>query len=127
MDLRTYIGSRSGKRSDVVADLAGRLEISAVYLTQLCAAGGAKAKREPAPHLAVSIEWETKGAVRRWDSRPRDWWLIWPEIIGVPGAPAIPATPEISAPADQRSGKDRRSGGDRRRGKRRSTDPGGTS
>lgn len=25
-----------------------------------------------------------------WDLRPGDWWSIWPEMIGRPGAPAVP-------------------------------------
>lgn len=32
------------------------------------------------PALAVSIEKETSGAVRRQDLRPEDWRAIWPEI-----------------------------------------------
>lgn len=30
-------------------------------------------------------------AVRRWQIRPNDWWLIWPELIGTEGAPPVPA------------------------------------
>lgn len=45
--------------------------------------------------LGAAIERATKGAVRRWDLRPDDWWLIWPELIGADGAPALP----LPAPA----------------------------
>lgn len=35
----------------------------------------------------TAIELATCGAVRRWDLRPADWHLIWPELLGVDGAP----------------------------------------
>ncbi|MEY4713314.1 MAG: hypothetical protein RIS88_2764 [Pseudomonadota bacterium] len=41
--------------------------------------------------LAVRIEQETKGAVRRQDLRPNDWHRIWPELVGRKGAPKAPA------------------------------------
>lgn len=46
--------------------------------------------RIPAEHC-VSIERVTSGTVMRWDLRPDDWHLIWPELIGADGAPAIEA------------------------------------
>lgn len=42
-------------------------------------------------HLAVALDLATDGQVRRWDTRPDDWYLIWPELIGTEGAPAVPA------------------------------------
>ena len=51
------------------------------------------ANRSPSPENCVSIEQATGGNVRRWDLRPSDWWLIWPELIGAEGAPSI-VTPE---------------------------------
>lgn len=45
--------------------------------------------RTCSPALAVCIERETAGHVRRWTLRPGDWWLIWPELIGAKGAPAM--------------------------------------
>lgn len=41
-------------------------------------------------HLAVALECATSLHVRRWDTRPEDWHLIWPELIGTEGAPPIP-------------------------------------
>lgn len=38
----------------------------------------------------VEIERVTAGKVMRWDMRPSDWHLIWPELIGRPGAPEVP-------------------------------------
>lgn len=37
----------------------------------------------------AAIEEVTGGVVRRWDLRPNDWWLIWPELIGAEGAPIM--------------------------------------
>lgn len=38
----------------------------------------------------VLIEQATAGAVRRWDLRPTDWRLVWPELIDHPEAPPLP-------------------------------------
>ena len=43
----------------------------------------------PIPRCA-ELEQATGGAVARWDMRPDDWHLIWPELVGAAGAP-IPA------------------------------------
>ncbi|HML81066.1 MAG TPA: YdaS family helix-turn-helix protein [Thiomonas arsenitoxydans] len=45
--------------------------------------------RPCAPTLCVKIEAETEAAVKRWDLRPGDWHLIWPELVGTEGAPSI--------------------------------------
>jgi hypothetical protein len=26
----------------------------------------------------------------RWDLRPHDWHLVWPELVGIEGAPQLP-------------------------------------
>jgi DNA-binding transcriptional regulator YdaS (Cro superfamily) len=44
----------------------------------------------------TSIEQATNGAVRRWHLRPSDWWLIWPELIGADGAPAVPSGEQVA-------------------------------
>lgn len=46
--------------------------------------------RPCATDLAVSIERESGLTVRRWDVRPKDWHLHWPELIGIDGAPQEP-------------------------------------
>lgn len=51
----------------------------------------ANGARTPEPAACVRVETETRGAVRRWDMRPHDWHLIWPELIGADGAPDVPA------------------------------------
>jgi DNA-binding transcriptional regulator YdaS (Cro superfamily) len=53
-----------------------------------------------APEVCVSIEKATGGVVKRWDLRPEDWSRIWPELIGMEGAPEVPqATADIAQPA----------------------------
>ena len=39
--------------------------------------------------LTRQIAIETERAVAEWELRPDDWHLIWPELIGAPGAPAV--------------------------------------
>lgn len=64
--------------------MASDLGISRVYLAQL-----AERRRGvlPSTDLSVRIEAHTGGAVMRWDLRPFDWWLQWPELMGHHGAP----------------------------------------
>lgn len=83
MDLRTYTTSlpRGG-----MSAFAGQLGITPIYLSQLAARQDG---RMPSPELCVRMEVETEKALRRWDLRPDDWHLIWPELIGTDGAPAI--------------------------------------
>lgn len=47
------------------------------------------AGRRPDPANCVVIETASGGKVRRWDLRPLDWHLIWPELIGTKGAPRV--------------------------------------
>ena len=50
----------------------------------------ARGERPVPVERCVDIERATAGAVRRWDLRPDDWHRIWPELIGVEGAPEAP-------------------------------------
>ena len=43
--------------------------------------------RPCAPALCVQIERAANGSVMRWDLRPDDWHLIWPELLQRPDAP----------------------------------------
>lgn len=38
---------------------------------------------------------ETKSKIKRWDLRPNDWFLIWPELVGKKGAPKIPTNTKL--------------------------------
>jgi DNA-binding transcriptional regulator YdaS (Cro superfamily) len=47
-------------------------------------------KRPVPPHLCPAIEALTEQRVRCWELCPDDWHLIWPALVGTPGAPAVP-------------------------------------
>ena len=47
-------------------------------------------QKQLAPANCVLVERCSGAAVMRWDLRPDDWHLIWPELIGSAGAPAAP-------------------------------------
>lgn len=49
------------------------------------------------PQECVRIEEVTNKEVRRWDLRPKDWWLIWPELRNRKGAPDIPGSKPAGA------------------------------
>ncbi|MDZ7892358.1 MAG: YdaS family helix-turn-helix protein [Rhodoferax sp.] len=51
-----------------------------------------------ATNLAVLIERESGGKVRRWELRS-DWFRHWPELIGKEGAPEVPQAYAPSAQA----------------------------
>lgn len=62
--------------------LAAACGIAEQYLYQVLTG-----RRECGPEIAVRIEKATYGAVMRWDLRPNDWHLIWPELATSPKAP----------------------------------------
>jgi DNA-binding transcriptional regulator YdaS (Cro superfamily) len=51
---------------------------------------------------AVRVEEATNYELRRWQLRPKDWFEVWPELIGTDGAPQIRRT------AKQRRADERR-------------------
>jgi DNA-binding transcriptional regulator YdaS (Cro superfamily) len=81
MDIKTYLSERGS-----TAALARKLGVSDAYLWQLV-----NGNRSISPERATQIELATAREVRRWDLRPADWHLIWPELIGAEGAPTIQA------------------------------------
>lgn len=88
-DLRTYLNELP--RGDVGA-FAKRVGATRIYLSQLAARQDG---REPSPRMCVVIERESERRVRRWNLRPSDWHLIWPELIGTEGAPPVPQQQEV--------------------------------
>jgi DNA-binding transcriptional regulator YdaS (Cro superfamily) len=44
------------------------------------------------------IERASSRVVRRWDLRPQDWHIHWPELVGTEGAPPVPG-PDAPPPA----------------------------
>lgn len=67
--------------------LAGQIGVAEQYLYQ-CLTG----RKAMKPEEAVRAEQLSGKRLCRWDLRPADWHRIWPELIGVDGAPAVPAT-----------------------------------
>lgn len=81
MLLRTYLADRHGAQTE----LANKVGCPPQLMWQW--AHG----RRPVPVArAPSIELATERQVMRWDLRPDDWHLLWPELIGQEGAPAVP-------------------------------------
>lgn len=48
-------------------------------------------KQALSPVVCSLAERHSHGAARRWDLRPEDWHLIWPELVGADGAPPVAA------------------------------------
>lgn len=87
MTLDEYI--RASPRGEA-ARLARSLQVHPVMVSQWAAN-----KKALAPARAPQVEQATNGAVRRWDMRPLDWYVIWPELIGAAGAPPVPAVQAV--------------------------------
>lgn len=82
MKLSEYLAEERGRCARVARDAL----LAPAFVSQI--ANGLR----PAPaEQCVAIELATEAAVRRWDLRPSDWFRIWPELIGVEGAPPVPA------------------------------------
>jgi hypothetical protein len=45
--------------------------------------------------LTKQIALRSGREVAEWDSRPGDWHLIWPELVGTEGAPPVPTVVEV--------------------------------
>lgn len=78
--LSEYIKAERGNGTKIAAALG----VSLSYLSQM-----AVPDASISPLRCVLIERATGGQVMRWDSRPNDWHLIWPELIGSDGAPPV--------------------------------------
>lgn len=85
MNLDQYL-SRDGSLS--VAQLRERIGVKSDIQVRQWRHG--YAGRRPSPEYATAIEIATDRQVRRWDTRPEDWYRIWPELIGAEDAPPVP-------------------------------------
>ena len=81
MKLDEYL---SLKGRGALSDLAEATESHAPDMSRW-----ASGQRPTPEKAAVAIEQATKGTVMRWDLRPDDWHLIWPELRRRKDAPAI--------------------------------------
>lgn len=71
--------------------LAKALGVSSVTVSQW-----RHGQKFPSPERCADIERITQGDVRRWHLRPLDWHRIWPELVGVDGAPDVPDNAEVA-------------------------------
>lgn len=85
MQLNTWLKAQPGR----IARLARAIGCTPSFISQIRAGPGASRRPVPAA-LCPRIEVETSFEVRRWEMRPDDWHLIWPELVGTEGAPSTP-------------------------------------
>jgi len=76
--LKSWLSAERGR----AARLAAHLKVSPSFVTKM----GAGEKPIPATRGAA-IEEFTQDEVTRQQMFPADWHLIWPELVGTPGAP----------------------------------------
>lgn len=67
------------------ADFALRVGTTVGHLNNV-----AYGMRTASPALAKQIAVKSSGEVLEWELRPDDWFEIWPELVGLEGAPAVP-------------------------------------
>jgi len=65
--------------------IAAEAQLNPDYLYQ-CMTGRADLEAKK----ATRVERVSKKRIRRWELR-RDWFDVWPELVGVEGAPTVPA------------------------------------
>lgn len=84
MNLSDWISNKRGRASQLAHWLGLRNPANPVLVYQW-----SKGTRPVPIERCCSIEEFTFGEVRRWDLRPDDWHRIWPELVRLPGAPAV--------------------------------------
>jgi DNA-binding transcriptional regulator YdaS (Cro superfamily) len=82
MDLKAFLAPLGPEQRE---EFASRCSVSRGHLQNVM-----YRFRPCATDLAVCIERESNGKVRRWDLRQDDWYRHWPELIGTVGAPDVP-------------------------------------
>jgi DNA-binding transcriptional regulator YdaS (Cro superfamily) len=90
MDLKTFL--RDLGSDEARAEFARKCGTTAGHMRN-----ASYGQRPLAPGVCAAAERESGGVVRRWSTRPRDWHLIWPELIGAEGAPPIAHTEQQAA------------------------------
>jgi DNA-binding transcriptional regulator YdaS (Cro superfamily) len=91
MNLRDYLNTAE---RGTAAEIARAVGVHPVMVSQW--GSGDK----PVPVLRCPlIEAATGRQVMRWDLRPADWWVFWPELMHAPGHPPIPEPPHTQPAA----------------------------
>ena len=78
MNLADYLAEKRGQHARVAREVG----VASAYLSQM-AAGTRPVPPALVPALLIACE----GRVECWNLRPQDWYLIWPGVVGRPGAP----------------------------------------
>jgi len=91
MSNTTQAIERSVSSAGTQAELARRVGVTPSMVNQWI-----KGVRPVPVDKCASIERATAGDVRRWDLRPDDWHLIWPELVGTEGSPEPKATEQAA-------------------------------
>lgn len=79
--LRNHLNDLTTDQQTALADRCGT---SVGYLRKAISVG-----QTLGAATCVAIEVATRRHVMRWDLRPDDWHLIWPELVGTKGAPKV--------------------------------------
>lgn len=95
--LKAHLKSLGTSRQKVFASSAST---TVGYLRKVISTNGAIG-----PALAMRLESASSGAVMRWDLRPDDWHLIWPELVGTEGAPSITQSAPAPSPESPLTGE----------------------
>lgn len=91
MELKQWCDAERGRQTRLAQALTAENPTRVVHGAFIAAMTSDGPGSRPVPaRLAPAIERLTGGAVMRWDSRPTDWWEIWPELIDRRGAPDVP-------------------------------------
>jgi DNA-binding transcriptional regulator YdaS (Cro superfamily) len=82
---------------DIAAEACGGLgKLAAILGESPQTVANWRVRGIPIAHCAA-MEAAAGWKVRRWDMRPGDWHRIWPELIGIQGAPPVPTASDCEA------------------------------
>lgn len=80
MNLSDYVDAARGRQTALAIGLGAQPQLVWQWARKI----------RPVPiERCAPIEQATDRAVRRWDLRPDDWHIHWPELIGTEGAPPV--------------------------------------
>jgi DNA-binding transcriptional regulator YdaS (Cro superfamily) len=81
MRLAEYVDSSRGRQTEIAKAVCAQPQLVWQW---------ARGVKQVPIARCMAIEMATNGEVRRWDLRPDDWHLIWPELVGSAGSPGVP-------------------------------------
>lgn len=97
MELKTWLSAEAGRVAKLAASLTEvgatltppkRIDTSFIWAWSQ---EPDDSRWRPIPDwVAPAIERFTKGEVMRWDCRPKDWFVVWPDLKKNPARPEFP-------------------------------------